>query len=95
MMYTVSSALYRQTAAQLAEAIGSENYYSGSLVFSFDDAECRLTASIIVYRTRIVQPDATTDALSDLVPVWWEFHTVRNGEELLNDFDFAELRRYL
>lgn len=95
MMYSVTPELYEETAVRLAEAVGSENYFSGTIAFAFDDAECRLTASVIVYRNRIVQPDATADVLSDLVPVWWEFHTSRHGDEMLNDFDFTELRRYL
>lgn len=95
MIYSVTPELYEETAVRLAEAIGSENYFSGTIAFAFEDAECRLTASVIVYRSRVVQPDAISDVLSDLVPVWWEFHTFCQGDVMLNDFDFTELRRYL
>ena len=50
MMYSVSSELYLEVAARLAEAIGGGSYFSGSLTFPFGDMECRLTASVIVYR---------------------------------------------
>ena len=52
MMYSVSSELYLEVAARLAEAIGGGSYFSGSLTFLFGDMECRLTASVIVYRRR-------------------------------------------
>ena len=89
MMYSVSSELYLEVAARLAEAIGGGSYFSGSLTFPFGDMECRLTASVIVYRRR------ERDAIADLVPVWWEFHTVGSDGEALNDFSFSEVRALL
>ena len=95
MMYSVSSELYLEVAARLAEAIGGGSYFSGSLTFPFGDMECRLTASVIVYRQRISAPDGQADVISRLVPVWWEFHTVRSDGEALNDFSFSEVRALL
>ncbi len=94
-MYSVSSELYEQVAAALTEAIGTRSYFSGSVVASTDDAEWRLTASVIVYRERVSLPEGDADAIVDLVPVWWEFHTVAAEGEVLNDFSFARLRRML
>ena len=95
MLYSVSPDLYRETAGRLAEAIGSESYFSGSLSFPFDGLDCRLTASVIVYRRREVLPEREYDRISDLVPVWWEFHTMIDGVERLNDFTFSEIRERL
>ena len=95
MIYSVSPELYRETAERLIEAIGSENYFSASVTFPFDGIDCRLRASVIVYRERRSLPEGTFDAVADLVPVWWEFHTdIATGEQL-NDFDFSEMKRYL
>lgn len=94
-MYCVSPELYQQAAALLADAIDDGTYFSGTLVFAFDGMDCRLTASVIVYRQRVSQPEGTTDVLADLVPIWWEFHTVGEDGECLNDFDFAALRHML
>lgn len=94
-MYIVSPELYRETAARLCDALDGEAYYSGSLEFPFDGMECRLVASVIVYRRREVAPEGRTEPISDLVPVWWEFHTVGDEGECLNDFSFAEMTRYL
>ena len=82
MMYSVSSELYLEVAARLAEAIGGGSYFSGSLTFPFGDMECRL-------------PEGDRDAIADLVPVWWEFHTVGSDGEALNDFSFSEVRALL
>lgn len=95
MMYTVSSELYRETAARLCDALDGESYYSGSLEFVFDGMECRLVVSVIAYRRRKVAPEGVTEPISDLVPVWWEFHTVGDEGECLNDFSFAEMKRYV
>lgn len=95
MMYSVSDVLYDEVSARLREAIDGESYFSGSVETEFEGAECRLTASLILYRQRIVLPEGEMTTLADAVPVWWEFHTVIDGEERLNDFSFAELRRRL
>ena len=85
-MYSVSPELYHEAAARLSDAIDGGNYFSGSLAF-------RLTASVIVYRGRLSLPEGGQHPVTDLVPVWWEFHTTQAGGEVLNDFDFSELKR--
>ena len=95
MIYSVSTELYLEVAARLAEAIGGGIYFSGSLSFAFGDTECRLTASVIVYRRVERLPERDRDEIADLVPVWWEFHTAGDGGEVLNDFSFSELRACL
>ena len=62
-MYTVSPELYRETAARLCDALDGEAYYSGSLEFPFDGMECRLVASVIVYRRREVAPEGRTEPI--------------------------------
>ena len=52
-MYSVSPELYHEAAARLSDAIDGGNYFSGSLAFRFGDTDCRLTASVIVYRGRL------------------------------------------
>lgn len=91
-MYSVLPELYDEVAARLADAIDGENYFSGSIEFRFTDMDCRLTTSVLVYRTLESLPEGTENPISDLVPVWWEFHTADVSGEILNDFDFSELR---
>jgi len=66
MSYSVPSELYREVALRLSEAIGSGGYFSGTLAFAWGEAECRLTASVIVYRQRISAPDGQADVISRL-----------------------------
>ena len=95
MIYSVSTELYLEVAARLAEAIGGGSYFSGSLSFAFGDTECRLTASVIVYRRVERLPEGDRDVIADLVPVWWEFHTADGEGEVANDFSFSEMKAYL
>lgn len=94
-MYCVSPELYLETAARLGDAIGDGNYFSGAIEFLSGDLICRLTISVIVYRSRISLPEGVCRPVTDLVPVWWEFHTVGEAGEMLNDFDFSSLVRCL
>lgn len=95
MIYSVSSELYLETVTRLVEAIGPDNYFSGSLLFAFGDVECRLTASVIVYRREERLPEGVANGIADLVPVWWEFHTCGDVGEIINDFSFSTLRESL
>lgn len=95
MIYSVSSELYLEAAARLLEAIGEESYFSGTLAFAFGETECRLTASVIVYRRRERLPEGDRDTIADLVPVWWEFHTAGAEGEVPNDFSFSDLKARL
>lgn len=94
-MYSVSAELYDLAADLLVERIDRSDYFSGTVEFEYGCVECRLTASVIVYRRREVLPEREYDRICDLVPVWWEFHTTIDGVERLNDFTFSEIRERL
>lgn len=95
MIFSVSSQLYEEVLARLTDKIDARNYFSGSLSFDFEGVDCRLVVSCFVYRRQVVMPEGVRGAISDLVPVWWEFHTIDDEGERLNDFSFSELRRLL
>ena len=95
MMYSVSSELYLEVAARLAEAIGGGSYFSGSLTFPFGDMECRLTASVIVYRRRERLPEGDRDAIDDQQPDTTYLHAVASDGDALPDFSFSEVRALL
>ena len=90
-MYSVSSELYLEVAARLAEAIGGRSYFSGSLTFPFGDMECRLTASVIVYRRRERLPEATGTRCGPGSRLVGVSPSAGDGEAL-NDFSFSEVR---
>lgn len=94
-MICISSEFYDEVACRLLDAIGSKGYFSGSIECEVAGIACRLTASIILYRTRDERPDGDRFPITDAVPVWWEFHTVTPEGEVINDFSFAELKLWL
>lgn len=93
-MFKILPALYERVADMIIDSIGRSDYLSESLEFEFEDVECRLVFSAIIYRQRLSLPEGECDVIDDVVPVWWEFHTVFEEGERLNDFSFSELRRY-
>lgn len=86
-MRPIPESLYRQMAALLAERLGAESYFNGTLCVETPEATHRLTATLLVYRSagRVV----------DVVPVWWEFVCIEEAGEVETDFEFSSLRGYL
>lgn len=94
-MYTILPEVYDELAASLSCRIGDGSYFAGTVETLSGDVCVALRATLILYRSRDVRPDGEVSAIADVVPVWWECHTVCGAVEMLNDFDFAELRRRL
>lgn len=95
MIFTISTQLYAAVIDRLKEKIGEKGYFSGSLSLDFEGVFCRLVVSCFVYRREVVLPEGAHHEIADLVPVWWEFHTLDESGERLNDFSFNELRALL
>lgn len=95
MLFSVSPEMYRQTATRLCDGIGGSDYFSGSVAFTYESFDCRMMVSVIVYRRTEHAAEGETFPVADLVPVWWEFHTVGPEGEVLNDFSFSELKSYI
>lgn len=91
-MYEISSKLYLEIADRLTCEIGSKEYFSGAILCTHGDIECKLLCSLFVERSRHAEPDRNYAPIVDIVPVWWEFSTVEGSVELLNDFSFSELK---
>lgn len=89
-MYKISTQLYLEIADKLMAAIGSKEFFSGSVRLTIGDTECTLICTLIVEHESIPTEGHCFCAISSLIPVWWEFHTIVDGEELLNDFSFKE-----
>ena len=94
-MYDVLPELYREVANKIIEHVGRRGYYSGALDFEWESVECRMVLSAVVYRRTEHYPEGERSVVADMVPVWWEFHSVTIDGEQLNDFDFELLRREL
>lgn len=91
-MYSLTPEMYQDLASAVLQSLSNINYFNGS-VSAFDgDTECRLMATLIIYRRRVGILSGETDSVTDIVPVWWECHTSIDGAEIENDFDFALFR---
>lgn len=93
-MFCVTPEIYGRVAEIIVDRLGQTDYLSENFEFEADGVLCRLLFSAVVYRKRLYVPEGEFDVLSDLVPVWWEFHTFDAEGEMLNDFSFKELRQY-
>lgn len=87
---------YMAVASKLVEAVGESGFFSGSVSVDTPEFYSTLTVSVIVYSEAVGTPEGVCERISDMVPVWWEFTTVLpEAGEILNDFSFGELRRFI
>ncbi len=90
-MYEIDDELYARSAEQLLDTLGRESYHTDTLTFCYDGVQCTFKFTVVIYRERVECPDESFMVITDLVPVWWEFLTTINGEEMLNEFDFERI----
>ncbi len=82
---------YAAIALLTTEAIGSREFFNGSVAYDCAEFGSRLTATLIIYR----DPD-DPDTITGIVPVWWEFATTSpDGRPAVNDFSFNELKQLM
>ena len=94
-MYRILPDVYDELAAVLRGRIGDGSYFSGTLSTFCGEVRVSVRATLILYRSTDERPDGTAVLTDDVVPVWWECHTECGAVEMLNDFDFSEIRRRL
>ena len=90
-MYAIPSSLYREVGERLVETIGTKDFFSGHVNITYGDIDCQLICTLIVERGARASEGYNFCPITSLLPVWWEFHTYRNDEEMFNDFSFKEL----
>lgn len=89
-MYNISPQLYLRIADKLIAAIGSKEFFSGHIKHTEGDTECTLICTLVIKHDDKPTEGRCFNAVSALIPIWWEFHTTVEGEELINDFSFRE-----
>ena len=90
-MYDVSHQLYLEISDRLVGASSGREFFSGSVECCMGDVDCKLQCTLMVSYDEHDYPDIRSRKISNIVPVWWEFHTVVGSEELINDFSFREM----
>ncbi len=89
---------YRSIAARLLESIGDGEFYNGSIEYESAEYTSVLRATLIIYREPLFGPDdpgGTAMRITDIVPVWWEFHLYDALGEQINGFSWRELKEHL
>ena len=94
-MYNVLPELYQKVLSKILDSIDSKGYYSGSHEFEYEGVECTMILSAVIHYRKERFPEGESEFVADMVPVWWEFHSYVDGEEVLNNFSFNELREYI
>ncbi len=94
-MIKISQKEYQEIASELLERIGYKDYIDINFKVETETWIGYFHASLILYRNEDSYPEGDFNKLSDVVPVWWEFHTVGDDGEVLNDFQFSELKKHL
>lgn len=84
---------YKCIAEKLMLAIGNSQFYNGLIEYQTSDFSSVLRATLIIYRQKTLDPaDDNATKITDIVPVWWEFHAYDQYGEQLNGFSWRELR---
>jgi hypothetical protein len=94
-MIEITSEIYEEIARNLRAEIGEGCYFNGKVEADTAEVYAVLTLTAIVYRRTEELPEGPVSRIADVVPVWWEFSTVQECGEVLNNFSFADLKPYI
>lgn len=94
-MIEINCETYRAVADKIKELAGDAHFINGTVEFETDEFYSELKLSAIVYRRTESLPEGDVSRIDDIVPIWWEFKTVQECGEALNDFSFGELKTYM
>lgn len=96
-VFEVGGDVYTEIAGLLVDTMNGNGYYSGHVDVAHGAWSATLTVSMVIYRAAETLPEGgVRHFVTDIVPVWWEFSTcLSDGGEVLNDFSFAELKKFV
>lgn len=95
---TMTPEIYDIMARMLLDRIGDSNFFNGSIEAEYQGRTYSLRVTLIVYRTGDCDPaDAAPagGAISDIVPVWWEYRSVCGDDSEECCFSWNEFRDYI
>lgn len=88
-MIEITRNIYEEVLSKLIGEIGESNYLSTrNITGSFDNVMYNFIITAVIYRDDFKN-------ISEIVPIWWEFHTEIDGVEKMNDFLFSELQKLI
>lgn len=97
-MISIDDSVYGAVAERLLAAIGNSEFYNGTVEYDGEGFCSELRTTLIVYREPLLDPADPSQAarrITDIVPVWWEYHLHGPSGERATDFSWRELKRRL
>ncbi len=94
-MVRISQKEYQELASVLLENIEGNRYDELNFTYETEEWTGYFHAKLMLYRQTVSYPEGDFKELTDIVPVWVEFHTVADDGEVLNDFSWDELKKHL
>lgn len=97
-MITITDNDYRNIARSLIGKIAGSDFFNGTVEYDTLQFSSHLSTTLIIYREqatdRAERPGAYPP-ITDIVPVWWEYHLFDQGGEQLTDFSWRQLMEAL
>lgn len=92
----ITPELYQNISIELLEAIDGKCFWSGSIDKLVEDG-WKFRATICAGWSADTLGSGQVEArIDDINAIWWEFRIFDDvGDELLNDFNFGELKKYI
>jgi hypothetical protein len=97
-MISTSDDNYRDIAAALMEAIGTAEFFNGTISCCTGCYDARLCVTLIIRRAPALDPAVRPGAapqIVDIIPVWWECRFYSIDGEVFSDFSWRELKNFL
>lgn len=93
----IEARIYEALAQELIEKIAHRDYITTTVEVEVDGGKrfFRLTLGAIISRYTDCRPDGTSRPIADVVPIWWELHSFRGEEEVINDATFERIKEHL
>ena len=97
-MLHITDIHYRALAEKLLSAIAGATFYNGTIEISDNGYDAYFRATLIIRHTTALDPtdrSQSATVITDITPVWWEYHLYNALEEVLTDFDWREMKKFL
>lgn len=97
---------YAKLAHILSEQIAYKDYFDyvsdgtielqfGIISGGYPEFLGQLQLKAVIYRGTATCDGQKWQYIRDVVPLWWEFHTITDGGECDNNFDFSKFKQFL
>jgi hypothetical protein len=97
-MLHITDEHYRALAEKLLTAIHKADFYNGTIDICDQGFDVSFKATLIIKRSPArdpANPSENVAAITDIIPIWWEYHLYDVTGERFTDFDWYEMKNFL